>query len=135
LVGTPFLVGLGAAFLHLYPYGDNDRLVVYLAPGICLMAGLGAEVLLARLEGEARRRRVLLGAACVLVLAGLAVGVDSLRQRYAGLDDEEERRFAKDTWRDVTAGGEAAAAWDDLKIALEPERWLWGDTGWAAAFR
>jgi hypothetical protein len=135
LVGTPFLFGLGAAFLHLYPYGDNDRLVVYLAPGICLMAGLGAATLLARLEGEAKRRRVLLGAAGALVLAGLAIGVDSLRQPYAGLDDEQERTFARALWEEVTAAGEAAAAWDDLKIALEPERWLWGDTGWAAAFR
>jgi hypothetical protein len=38
-------------------------------------------------------------------------------------------------WREVAVGGESAAAWDDLRIALEPERWLWGDTGWAAAFR
>jgi hypothetical protein len=135
LVGAPFLLGLGAAFLRLYPYGDNDRLVVYLAPGICLMAGLGAATLLARLRREVTRERVLLAASGALVLAGLAVGFDSLRQPYAGLDDEQERAFARVFWRDVTQGGEAAAAWDDLRIALEPERWLWGDTGWAAAFR
>jgi len=136
LVGAPFLAGLAAAFLHLYPYGDNDRLVVYLAPGICLTAGLGAGTLLTRLTGEAKRRRVLLGVVTALVLAGLAIGVESLWRPSGNLDGEErERRFARGFWPEVGLAGEAAAARDDLHVALDPDRWMFGRTGWAAAFR
>lgn len=37
----PLALGLAASALHRYPYGASARLAQHLAPGICLLAGLG----------------------------------------------------------------------------------------------
>jgi hypothetical protein len=42
LVALPFVLTLIAAALHRYPYGGSARIAQHLAPGICLLAGLGA---------------------------------------------------------------------------------------------
>jgi hypothetical protein len=41
LVLTPFVLTFVAAALHKYPYGGSVRTSMYLAPAICLTAGLG----------------------------------------------------------------------------------------------
>ena len=53
LLIAPFGLGLVSGALQLYPYGDNERLVQYLGPAICLLAGLGAAQL-AALRGRPR---------------------------------------------------------------------------------
>ena len=45
-----FALGFAAAAVHRYPYGANSRLVQYLAPIICLLAGLGFAIILAKLR-------------------------------------------------------------------------------------
>jgi hypothetical protein len=47
---APILLNLLAAFLHRYPYGASGRLSQHLAPGICLLAGLGLSDLVRRLD-------------------------------------------------------------------------------------
>ncbi len=134
LVTTPFLAGLAAAALRLYPYGANDRLVVYLAPSICLMAGLGAATLLARLPTAEARRRAFVASALVLAAFGLGVAVDSVLRPYKDIEDERGRIFAKSFWQQMAAGGEAASLKSDLHIQLEPDAWLWASTGFRATF-
>src|SRR5438094_380217 len=62
LCGAPLLLNLLAAALHRYPYGAG-RLSQHLAPGLCLLAGLGAAALIARVKR-------LSPAKCTLALAG-----------------------------------------------------------------
>ena len=136
LIGAPFLAGLSAAALRLYPYGGNNtRLVVYLGPGICLMAGLGAGTLLARVREARTRRRILAGVTVVCVVAGLALCADSVRKPYSGIEEYRERRFARQFWPEIARGAEVASLKEDLGIALEPEPWLWAKTGYLASFR
>jgi hypothetical protein len=48
LFGVPLLLNLAAAAMHRYPYGGAARLSQHLAPGLCLLAGLGLAALLRR---------------------------------------------------------------------------------------
>jgi len=134
LVTAPFLAGLAAAALRLYPYGATDRLVVYLGPSICLMAGLGAATLLERLPTATAKRRALLVATLVLGAFGLAVALGSVLRPYKTIDEERGRRFAKSFWPQMAADAEVASLKRDLGIQLEPDVWLWRHTGFRAAF-
>lgn len=53
---APAGVGLLAACLQKYPYGGTARTMLYLAPAICLFAGLGAWTLIARFFSGGTRR-------------------------------------------------------------------------------
>ena len=46
---APFGLGLLAAFLGRYPYGGAPRITLYLAPSICMLAGLGLARLIVRI--------------------------------------------------------------------------------------
>ena len=135
LVLAPFLAGFGAAALGFYPYGATDRLVVYLAPAICLMAGLGAATLLQRLPTANAKRRALLTLTLVFGAFGLGVAVDSLVHPYKDIDDDRARRFAQSFWKNMARGAEVVSLHRDLRIELEPDTWLWSNTGWRAAYR
>ena len=52
-----FVLAFIASAVHRYPYGGNSRLVQYLAPIICLLAGLGLATILAALPRVVWRRR------------------------------------------------------------------------------
>ena len=47
LLLSPCVMGLVAAGLGQYPYGGAPRLTQYLAPSICVLAGVGASVVVA----------------------------------------------------------------------------------------
>ena len=134
LLTTPFVTGLLAAVPHFYPYGATDRLVTYLAPSICLMAGLGAATLVERLPTVNARRLALFGATLGLAAFGLAVAADSLARPYKAIEEARERRFARSFWTRMADGAEVASLKADLHVELEPEVWLWSDTGFRAAF-
>jgi hypothetical protein len=98
-----FGMSLLAAALHRYPYGGHARLSQYLAPGICLLAGLGAALLTARLrrvEGRVAAARVAL-LFCALLGIGSAVK-DSFKP-YKSAADRDHRDFARRLWREATA--------------------------------
>lgn len=56
LLVTPQVLSLAAAFLHKYPYLQNPRLCMFLAPGICLFVGVGVQYFIGRTGGEKSRR-------------------------------------------------------------------------------
>lgn len=53
---APVFLNLAAALLHRYPYGGSCRLSQHLAPGFCILAGLGLAALLERPRWPAERR-------------------------------------------------------------------------------
>ncbi|MGH7225061.1 MAG: hypothetical protein ACRELF_17705, partial [Gemmataceae bacterium] len=83
---APFGLGLLAAVLHRYPYGASCRLCQYLAPAVCLSAGMGAAVLLERLRSATVRRRWILGVCMALVFVGVCGMVRDLMHPYRTVD-------------------------------------------------
>ncbi|MBY0232645.1 MAG: glycosyltransferase family 39 protein [Gemmataceae bacterium] len=74
LLAAPVALNLVAAMMGRYPYGSSCRLAQALAPGICLLAGLGTASLVAR------SGRWTLGVAGLFALIGLGgLARDALR--------------------------------------------------------
>ena len=89
LLLSPCVMGLAAAGLGQYPYGGAPRLTQYLAPSICLLAGLGASVVVARLSPGARRRRALALSLALLAAIGVFLVVRDLFEPYRVRGDLE----------------------------------------------
>lgn len=82
LLLAPFAVGLAAAALRLYPYGGHLRLTLYLAPSICLLAGIGLAALLPRLPRAAWRAAAPRVALVALFLVGIGDVVADVARPY-----------------------------------------------------
>jgi hypothetical protein len=84
LCSAPVLLNLLAAALHRYPYGTAARLSQSLAPGLCLLAGLGLAQFLTRMcQQPARRDRAIIVATFVFTICGLAnIARDLIRPHY-----------------------------------------------------
>jgi hypothetical protein len=120
---APFGVTLLAALLRGYPYGGSTRTMLFLAPAVCWLAGLGAADLLARLDDPRRYRRGL--TAAVVALGGLGLvglGLDAARP-YRSADDQRARDFARRFWSEQGSGSELACVREDMGVAFKPSHW------------
>jgi hypothetical protein len=106
---APFGVALAAAALRRYPYGgvahgSPARVMQYLVPGICLLAGVGASAILARIA-DRRLRHAGLGAGLV-ALAGIGIVPLVLESShpYRSVHAQRARQFARRFWPEFTAG-------------------------------
>ncbi|MSR57566.1 MAG: hypothetical protein EXS05_07830 [Planctomycetaceae bacterium] len=109
-----FTLSLIAAGLHRYPYGSHARLSQYLAPAICLLAGSGAAILIARLGRIHWQRAAVRG---VLGLCGLMAVVMLARDAthpYKTATDRDHRAFAARFWNEAQ-GAETVCLDTDLK--------------------
>jgi hypothetical protein len=126
LLLSPSLMGLAAAGLGQYPYGGAPRLTQYLAPPFCLLAGLGASVIVARLSPGVRRRRAL-GVSIVLLAAiGVFLVVRDLCEPYRVRADLETRQFAKAFWQTDGRVADLVCVKSDLGLNFQPHLWSRG---------
>jgi hypothetical protein len=88
LIAGTFLLSFLAALLRKYPFGASCRLAQHLAPMYCLLAGLGAAVLIERLGTSTARGRATVAVAAVLLLIGLGGIVRDVIKPYR---DEDAR--------------------------------------------
>lgn len=123
---APFALGFVAAAMHRYPYGGSTRVMLYLAPAICLLAGLGAAWLLSLGRKPWFRRGGAVLAVCVLALIGIGQGVTDLVSPYKTIYDERERAFADWLWNDKAHGVEMVCVYRDLGLDFFPLNWEWG---------
>ncbi|MHB1558279.1 MAG: ArnT family glycosyltransferase [Isosphaeraceae bacterium] len=107
---APYVLALAAAAIRRYPFGgvtdgSPARVVQYLVPAICLLAGAGGSVVLDLVRGARRRRRI--GQAGLVALA--AIGVAPLfaeaRHPYRSYQAQRAREFARRFWPEVSRGG------------------------------
>jgi hypothetical protein len=110
---APMGVALSVAGLRLYPYGGQARITQYLAPAICLMAGLGLSTVVEWLPRAIARAAALRTAAVTLALAGVALVVADFRHPYRAIYDHQVREFARRFWPKQVGGAELACLqWD-----------------------
>jgi hypothetical protein len=119
----PFAMALVAAAMHRYPYGLSARTMQYVAPTICLLTGLGASSVLARVGSAAMRRRAPSVLAAGLVVLGLGrMGYDVCHP-YKFASDQRARAFAQWFWSEKSLDGEVACINRDLGTVFQPEHW------------
>jgi len=113
LLVMPMVVALAAAALRLFPYGGEARLMQYVAPAICLMAGLGLSTLLGWFPRPAGRAAAIRVAAITLGVAGVVLLADDFRHPYRTIYDQQVREFARRFWPEQARGAELACLhWD-----------------------
>jgi hypothetical protein len=116
---APLAMGLLAAALRRYPYGDSTRTMQYVAPAACLLAGLGLATLIAWAPVERRQRHALAASLSLLALLGGGLLCKDLVQPYKHPRDDVNRQFARWFWRDNAVGAEVACAERDLGLEID----------------
>lgn len=113
---SPFALVLAAATGHKYPYGGEARTMQFVAPGICLLAGLGMATLLGRVPKPESRRGAL--TAVLILLAGLGIVLTGkgLVRPYRSAYDRRVRDFAREFWPAQARGAEVACLRRDFGI-------------------
>ncbi len=123
---APFGLGLVAATMGRYPYGGAPRIMQYVAPSICLLAGLGLAVLLERLGRQQSRRRALRTVVAGLAVLGLGLMVRDLGRPYRVESDVRTREFARRFWSHQLLEGELACLKSDFGLSFSHRQWSVG---------
>jgi hypothetical protein len=115
---APFGMALAAAALRRYPYGgvadgSPARVMQYLVPSICLLAGLGSAAVLTRIPGPRFRLRML----CAGLVSLAAIGVTPLAvdafHPFRAVHAQRARQFARRFWPDFVRDAEPVCLrWD-----------------------
>ena len=121
---APFGMALVAAALRRYPYGgvadgSPARVMQYLVPSICLLAGLGSAALLGRIPPPRLRLRALRIGLLALVAIGVTpLAVDAFHP-FRSVHAQRAREFARQFWPEFVRDAEPVC----LRWDLEPGDW------------
>jgi hypothetical protein len=126
LLLAPLGLGLLAAFLGRYPYGGAPRIMLYSAPSLCMLAGLGLALLLDRLPRQRDRRRAWVGVVAGLTVLGGGLVVRDLCTPYRTLDDQRTREFARWFWTEKPAGSDLVCMKSDIGLSSSRRQWRVG---------
>jgi len=122
---TPFALTLVAAAMQRYPYGGFARTSQHLAPAICLLAGLGAARLLARLPRPAWQHRGVLALLSIFVIFAGGTLTHDLAHPYRTEHDLRVREFARWFWADKAIDAELVCTHTDLNQQFFRKSYLW----------
>ncbi len=144
---APFGIALAAAAIGRYPYGgpvphgSPARVVQYMAPSICLLAGVGATALLTCFRDPRFRFRALRIAVVSLAAIGIIPLAADAFHPYRALHAQRAREFARQFWPEFVHDADTLClrwdlgigAWDstNLNVAVylcnqmiySPRRW------------
>ena len=109
-----------------YPYGGAPRIMLYAAPSICLLTGLGLTEFLARIRQVEVRRRAFQGVLAGLVLLGGWMIHRDLVKPYRVADDLRTRDFARWFWAQQAGSGELVCLKSDMGLSFPPRLWRVG---------
>ena len=124
LLTAPLGLGLIAAFLGRYPYGGAPRTMLYAAPSICLLMGLGLTAAISRIPRHGLRRLALPFILASLALIGSWMMVRDLRKPYRVIEDLRTRNFAHWFWTEQR--GDLACLKSDFGLSFRPRLWRVG---------
>jgi hypothetical protein len=131
LLLAPMGLGLAAAALGRYPYGGAPRITQYLAPSICVFAGLGAAEIMTRICARPRRRGLSMVAVGLLASLGALLSARDLAWPFRVASDEASRRFARRFWSEDARNALLVCAKSDLGIRFQPKD---RETGMSAVY-
>jgi hypothetical protein len=119
LFTLPLMLNFTAAALHGYPYAGHSRMMLYMAPIVCLMGGLGGAAVLAL----PRNRRWSVAAPVIFALGFFAVvaGVTSVRdflKPYKETCWQRNRDFARWFWTDKALDAELVCVNTDCSLPV-----------------
>ncbi len=118
---APFGLALVAAAIKRYPYGgvahgSPARVMQYLAPSICLLAGAGSATLLGYLRSPRVRARALTCGLFLLAAIGVLPLVAEARHPFRSIQAARAREFARRFWPEFVRGAEPVCLRWDLGI-------------------
>lgn len=97
----PLPIAIAAAALQRYPYGTSTRLMLYMAPAICLLAAEGISTLL-QYMGERKRGPIVV--AGILAIVPIVCIIVDISMPYRRAEDLEYRRLAERLAADCVPG-------------------------------
>lgn len=115
---APFGLALAAAAIRRYPYGgvadgSPARVMQYLVPSICLLAGLGSATLLGLFHNPRRRLRALRIGLVVLAAIGVLPLAAEAFHPFRSIHAQRARQFARQFWPDFVREAEPVCLrWD-----------------------
>ena len=114
---APFGLTLIAAALDRYPYGGEARQMQFVAPATCVLAGLGAGLVLES-DPPARATRPVLAVVVLALMIDpiVALARDAARP-YRYNQDQEAREMAREFWPTAISHAELACLRRDFRIA------------------
>ena len=119
---APFGMALAAAAMRRYPYGgpvahgSPARVVQYLAPSICLLAGIGAATVLEMVRDPRRRRRAVRTALVFLAAVGIIPVAADAFHPYRAVHAQRARQFARQFWPEFVRDADPVCLRWDLGI-------------------
>jgi hypothetical protein len=120
---APAALAFLAAVVHKYPYGGSARTMQFIAPAICLLAGVGGATALAAFRKPARRSLAVGCAAAALVVIGAGAAVRDAARPHHTAYDRDSAAFARWFWAECSRGAEIACVSTDLGHELGGGRW------------
>jgi hypothetical protein len=118
----PFALTFLAAVAHKYPYGGTSRHLQFLAPSICVLAGIGGWSLIARLRSPKTREMVMRGVAAGLFAGGFVHLARSMDRPFYNPYDVSARAFAREFW--PALGREAEIVCPLRDAGIRDENWV-----------
>ncbi len=118
---APYAVALAAAAVRRYPFGgvtdgSPARVVQYLVPAICLLAGVGSATVLGSIGDPRRRHRIGLAGVVTLVAIGVIPLAGDARHPYRSYQALKAREFARRFWPEVSRGATPICLRRDLGL-------------------
>lgn len=98
LMLSPFLMTLGAALLHRYPYGGSARIVQHLAPVVCLLVGIGIDRMIRWKHEPIQRTNGRKFTFAALAVLGLCFAVADGFKPYIEDVDPITRNYCREFW-------------------------------------
>lgn len=133
LLLVPAALHFTAAALHRYPYGEHVKFSHYLAPIICLLAGIGSASLLGWLTRERRSAtRMLAPTIAVVSLVALGTIARDVVCPWKTKTTMRARSFASWFWYNTQFEGEVVCLQTDLHENFAPQGF--SELSWSALY-
>ena len=122
LMLAPFGLALIAAALGRYPYGGEARQMQFVAPATCVLAGLGAGLVVNRIRRPVLRGRVLVVVVMALMIDPIMALFRDAARPYRFNQDQEAREMARAFWPAANGQAELACLRRDFQIVAPGAR-------------